>query len=71
MTVDSRAAEMAAWIREQDYCTMPTGVFAAPIPPARPWTLAEARVQPDAVAIELAMLSRDIREVRAIPSPRS
>lgn len=71
MTVDSRAAEMAAWTREQDYCSMPTGVFAAPIPPARPWTLAEVTTQPDALAIELAMLSRDIREIRAIPGPRS
>jgi hypothetical protein len=71
MTVDSRASEMAAWIREQEYCTMPTGVITAPLPPARPWNLAETTDQPDAVAIELAILSHEIREIRAIPRPRS
>jgi hypothetical protein len=71
MTVDSRAADMAAWTREQDYCTLPTGVLSAPLPPARPWTLAATTATPSADVIDLAMLGHDIRELRAIPAPRS
>jgi len=71
MTVASRREEMAAWTRSQDYCELPTGVLQAPLPPARPWTLIEADAAPDAGDIELAMLSTEIRELRAIPVPRS
>jgi hypothetical protein len=71
MTVDARAAEMAAWTREQDYCSLPTGVLSAPLPPARPWSLTALAETPDAGAVELAMLSDDVREIRAIPAPRS
>ncbi len=70
MTVESRRAEMADWTRAQDYCELPTGVLQAPLPPARPWTLIEAEAAPDAGDIELAMLSTEIREVRAIPGSR-
>jgi hypothetical protein len=71
MTVESRREEMAAWTRAQDYCELPTGVLEAPLPPARPWTLIEADAAPDAGDVQLAMLSAEIREVRAIPAPRS
>jgi len=71
MTVDARAADMAEWTRAQDYCTLPTGVQSATLPPARPWTLSAAAAAPDAGAVELAMLSDAVREVRAIPAPRS
>lgn len=71
MTIESRRAEMAEWTRAQEYCELPTGVLQAPLPPARPWTLIEAEAAPDAGDVELAMLSAEIREVRAIPAPRS
>jgi hypothetical protein len=65
MTVASRRAEMAAWTAAQDYCAVRTAVLTAPVPPSRPSTLdpgADPRI------IELALLSRDIRELRAVPA---
>jgi hypothetical protein len=67
MTVDARRDSMADWTRSQDYCQLQTLVAEAPRPPARPWTLDEATVAPDAEAISLAMLEEDIRRLRAIP----
>ena len=71
MTVASRRAEMAAWTSAQDYCTAPVTVLAAPLPPARPWTLVATAHQHHTGTISLALLSDDIRELRAIPQPRS
>jgi hypothetical protein len=71
MTVASRRAEMAAWTSAQDYCAAPVTVLAAPLPPARPWTLVATASGHHTGTISLALLSDDIRDLRAIPQPRS
>ncbi len=72
MTVAARRAEMAAWTSAQEYCTAPVTVLAAPLPPSRPWTLRSvAAVRADTETINLALLSDDVRDLRAIPIPRS
>ena len=68
MTVAARRAEMAAWTAAQDYCSVRTAVLTAPLPPARPWTLASMPAPAGPETIELAMLSQDIRDLRAIPA---
>jgi hypothetical protein len=68
MTNSDMRNEMIAWTREQTYCTRPTGVTLSPRPPARPWTLMTLHEEaPVTEAIQLAMLSTEIRDLRAIP----
>jgi hypothetical protein len=71
MTVASRREEMATWTRAQPYCSAPVTVLAAPRPPVRPWTLLATATPPAPATVSLAMLSHDIRDLRAIPPPRS
>ncbi len=68
MSNSDKRAEMAEWTRSQRYCTLSTDVRIAARPPARPW---DPIVEDDPArlpdAIELAMLSTDVRNLRAIP----
>ena len=73
MTNSNMRAEMSAWTREQDYCTLTTTVMSAPIPPVRPWVV-DARNDdvPIEEAVQLAMQLADARDMRAFPlDPRS